>query len=92
MSNDRLFIRCDRCGAVECVGKYHPGVVGMLSPSGEDRAAEFLQRHLAGCHPGPDFGDLGPGRLWISFIGEMEYCARGGVIGGPPSWPTGNAA
>lgn len=92
MPNDRLFIRCDRCGAVECIGKYHPRAISSMSPSGEDRAVEFLQQHLARCHPGPDSGDLGPGRLWISFIGETEYSAQGGAIGGPPAWPTANTA
>lgn len=86
MSNDRVFIRCDRCCAVECVGKYYPGVAGPTA-TGADQIAEFMQEHLTQCHPGPGFGDLGPGRLWVSFIAETEYSAQGGVIGGPPAWP-----
>lgn len=81
MANDRLFIRCTKCGDYAVVGKYYPSCPGhVTTPQG---LAAFVDKHLDDCQlSGLACPDYGPEPICIVLDSESTFCAAGGVIGG----------
>ena len=80
MSNDRVWLYCERCGALHWVGKWWPrGLAGEAIVAGED-AIGFMSEHLTWCRDRGYYGGgrqglsagFGPDRLWVRPIGEFE--------------------
>jgi hypothetical protein len=83
MANDRLFVRCTKCGDYEYLGKYYPSMAGHVDR--RDELAEFVDKHLDSCQLGgmclTDYGDADQ-PMCIVFDHEATFCAAGGLIGG----------
>ena len=76
MANDRVFIVCERCGAVEVLTKYYPSHGAHLEGDQPTKLTRFYADHID-CTPTEQ--DLGPCVLF-SIMGEDELFRRGGPI------------
>ena len=70
MSNDRLFIACDVCGATLRLAKWYPSSGFMCLDRLEESLKTFLDRHF-GCRQDGIANDLG-GRAGFYFKVESE--------------------
>jgi hypothetical protein len=80
MANDRLYIRCTRCGDYLCLAKFYPST-GPYFPSHwpKEPLHTFIQSHLENCQPHSSGFD---GPICLVFDSEQTLCDAGGLIGG----------
>lgn len=78
MANDRLFVRCTKCGAYEVLAKWYPGGPA-LGNVRADALVDFLGAHIRLCQP-QDGAMISP--VCVVFDNEDSFCAAGGAIGG----------
>lgn len=87
MANDRLYLRCTKCGDYILLGKWYPSFSHCTidRPDKPEQMADFINRHIESClEPVGDFGEC---PIPLTFDSEHTLMEAGGK---GPAGGTGN--